>query len=121
MRTVELQVTTDGDGNGVYTSGIARSGFVDAVHVDYAAGAAAGTDVVLSCLSDSDPTVTILTLTDNNTDGWYYPRTVAHTLAGVAQTAYEVRVPFKGFLRLTVAQGGDTVSDCVTVRVYYSE
>lgn len=121
MRTLELKASTDGSGDGIDTAAYSRQGWIEAIDVDYAGTADAGTDVVISCVSGPGRDLTILTLTNNKTDGWYYPRAVAHTPAGVAQTSYEVKIPFKGFLKLTVAQGGATVTDCVTATIFYSE
>lgn len=121
MRTLELKCSTDGTGVGTDTATYQRSGFIEAIDFDFAATAAATTDVIISCVSGPGKDLTILTLTNTNTDGVYYPRTVAHTLAGVAQTAYEIKVPFKGYLKLTVAQGGATVTDAVTATIFYSE
>lgn len=121
MRTLELKVTVDASGDGVDTAGYQRSGWIEAIHLDYAATAAAGTDVTITCVSGPGPDLTLLTVANANTDAWFYPRTVAHTLAGVVQTAYEVKVPFKGLLRLTVADGGNAVVDCVTATIFYSE
>ena len=121
MRTVELKCSTDGTGAGTDTASYQRSGFIEAINIDYASGADAGTDVTISCVGGPGQDLTILTVSNNKTVGWYQPRTVAHTLAGVAQTAYEIKVPFKGYLKLTVAQGGATVTDAVTATIFYSE
>lgn len=121
MRTLELKVTTDGSGAGTATAANLRQGFIEAINLDYAASADAGTDVTITSIEGPGQDLTILTVSNNKTDGWYYPRTVAHTLAGVAQASYEIKVPFKGYLRLAVAQGGATVTDCVTATIFYSE
>jgi hypothetical protein len=121
MRTVELQVTVDASGDGVVTASYSRQGFIEAINLDYAATAAAGTDVTISCVGGPGQDLTILTVANANTDAWFYPRTVSHTLAGVAQAAYEIKLPFKGFLRLTVADGGNAIVDCVTATIFYTE
>lgn len=121
MRTLELQVTTAADGTGTDTDTYQRSGWIEAINLDYAAGADAGTDATISCVSGPGQDLTILTVSNNKTDGWYYPRALAHTPAGVQQAAYELKIPFKGVLRLTVAQGGNAVTDCVTATIFYSE
>lgn len=121
MRTLELKATTDGSGNGTATAANQRQGWIEAIDVDYASSADAGTDVTISCVDGPGRDITILTLSNNKTDGWYYPRAVAHSPAGAAQSSYEVKIPFKGFLRLSIAQGGATVTDCATVTILYSE
>lgn len=55
-----------------------------AIHCDFAATAHANTDTTIA--TTSSPTTTILTLTDTNTDGWYYPKHVVHGATGTAQT-----------------------------------
>lgn len=121
MRTLELRITTDGSGAGTATAANSRQGFIEAVNIDYAASADAGTDVVISCVEGPGQDLTILTVSNNKTDGWYYPRVMSHSPAGAAQASYEIKVPFKGYLRLTVAQGGATVTDCVAATIFYSE
>ena len=121
MRTLELKVTTAAGGGGTDTAPYLREGFIEAIDVDYDATAAAGTDVTITCVGGPGRDLTILTLTNANTDGWFYPRTVSHTLAGVAQAVYDVKLPFKGYLKLTVADAGGAVTDCVTATIFYSE
>lgn len=120
MRTLELQVTVSALGAGNDTAPHLRYGFIEAIHLNYAATAAAGTDVTISCVDGPGPDLTILTVANANTDAWFYPRTVANTLAGVAQAVYDVKVPFKGYLKLTVADGGVSIVDCVTATIFYS-
>lgn len=63
------------------------SGFVYAVYVKYNHSPGAGTDVVVkTSTGTAPPSVTILSLTNANTDGWFYPREEAHTTTGAALT-----------------------------------
>jgi hypothetical protein len=121
MRTLELKVTTAAGGGGTDTAPYLRQGFIEAIDVDYDATAAAGTDVTITCVGGPGRDITILTLTNANTDGLFFPRTVSHTLAGVAQAVYDVKVPFRGLLKLTVADAGGAVVDCVTATIFYSD
>ena len=70
---ITLQVNSIADGSGAATDPATRSGEITAIALDYAATAAAGTDVVVSCANSPGPALAILTVTDNKTDGWYYP------------------------------------------------
>ena len=84
--TYKIRVTTTGSagsatGTGVSDEGL--TGLLRAVHVDYTSMPAT-TDVTIS--TTAAPTVTFLTLTNTNTDGWYYPMIAAHTNAGAAIT-----------------------------------
>lgn len=71
-----------------------------------------GVDAVLSVVN-SEHTQTLLTLTDANSDAWYYPRTPIHTNAGAAITYDGTRVVYDkyivaGKLQLAITSGGDT-------------
>ncbi len=120
MRTVTIAVTTDADQVGSTTLPHSRSGLIEALEFDFSGDAAATTDTTVTCVDSAGKVTAILTLTDIKTDGRYLPRTVSHTLAGVAQTAYEHKIPFYGFLKVAVAQGGVSITDCVSVKIYYS-
>jgi hypothetical protein len=101
-----------------YTPNVVR-GNIKAVHVDYDSTAAATTDLVLS----DNEGQTILTLTDTNTDGWYYPRANAQSAAGVDRVFIAagqlIPVEFTVFslLKAVVAQGGDLKTLKVTFLV----
>lgn len=120
MRTVTIAVTTDADQVGSTTLPHSRSGLIEAVEFDFSGDAAATADTTVTCVDSAGKVTAILTLTDTNTDGRYLPRVVAHTTAGSAQAAVEHKIPFYGFLKVAVAQGGVSVDDVVSVKIYYS-
>lgn len=102
--------TTDTSGDlTAYTSNVAR-GNIKAVKITYGSGAAATTDLLLT----DEQGQTLLSLTDYNTSGWFYPRTTAQTTGGVNRVyiaaGQEIPVEFTVFSRLkaVIAQGGST-------------
>lgn len=104
MQVHKLSVTTDVSGDGSATTDYEVFAFCLGVGLDYAGTAAAGTDVTISVSDPEGPARTLLTVTDNNSDGWY--------------KAVDPDIPFKGELKVVVAQGGNAVADCVAVTFY---
>lgn len=83
----KIAVSPTGDAGaatGDTTSGTIIRGKLLAVHIDYDADAHANTDVIVA--TTSAPTTTILTVSNNKTDGWYYPRAQVHGPTGTALT-----------------------------------
>jgi hypothetical protein len=74
-----------------------------------------GVDVTISTVN-SDGAATILTLTDANADGMYFPRLATHDNAGAADggTTYPLMV---GAVKLTIASGGSAKTGSVIL--YY--
>lgn len=120
IKTATIAVTTAADGTGSTTLPHSRSGLIEALEFDFSGDAAATADTTVTCVDSAGKVTAILTLTDTNTDGRYLPRTVSHTIAGVAQAAYEHKIPFYGFLKVAVAQGGVSITDAVSVKIFYS-
>lgn len=123
IRRHTLKVTcsgSDGSATGNDTTKNVITGKILAVHLDYGTGQAATSDVVLS--TAHTPTNTILTVTDNATDGWYYPRHQVDSAAGAGLTYDGTRtvnepVPVCDHLKLSVAQGNDEKTVTATVLV----
>ena len=119
IRTIKFSVTTDASGDGTATAVSPASGWLEAV--DWIDGSFAdGVDGTLTVTgTDSATDHTLLTLTNANSDAVYYPRRVVDTTAGAAATGVYDRFVFSGYLKLTVAQGGDTkTGGCV---IYYDD
>ena len=108
---VFLKVTTDAAGDAV--SDIAKtrglSGFV--YSVEWLQGTlAATTDATLEVVNTGGGVdKTILTLTDQTADAEFFVRELEDDNAGSALATHTYPI-FSGKLRLTVAQGGDTLS-----------
>lgn len=80
MAIKKVTVTTDTSGDGTASFGPIY-GYINAIRIDYGAGIDAGTDVVIS---QADPLQPILTLTNANTDGIWYPRIEVCDVSGTA-------------------------------------
>lgn len=118
---VTLTVNSAADGSGAASDAVIRSGEILAVGLDYAATAAAGTDVVLSCVNGPGPALTIITVSDTKADGWYYPRAAAVNPANAAIAGSALPIPFHGNLRVTVAQAGGALAGVVKATVFYED
>lgn len=113
--------TVVGSAVGTVTTREVVMGRVLGVYLDYS-GTAATTDVTIS--TPHSPSVTVITVSNSVTDGWYYPRVQVHSTAGAALTYDGTRtvcepVPVNDHLQLAVAQGGTaaTVDAWVVVEV----
>lgn len=113
MFTVTFEITTDAAGD--YTNAAAVRSVLRQVYRLYAVqwvdgDLADGVDAVLS-VTDAPAGVdtTLLTLTDANNDGWYYPRVLQQDAAGANLTTHTQAI-VDGTLKLAVSGGGDTKS-----------
>jgi len=111
--SITLKTDTDGSGDG--TDARIAQGFVEAIKVDFAAGTDAGADTTLVDHLGR----TLVTITNSKTDIWIYPRLEETSNAGVGLGTY-TRPLVNGGLTLTIAQGGATVTDAVTLTVQLS-
>jgi len=107
---------SDGSATGSYTTPGPVTGKVLGVHIDYSTAQAATTDVTIATVHA--PVTTILTVTDNKTDGWYYPRHQVHDSTGTALTLDGTRimvepVAIEDQVTVSVAQADNT--ETVTV------
>lgn len=95
-------------------------GEVYGVYVQYNDSPPATTDVTIATAgtnSGAHPAATILSLTNANTNGWFYPRIGVQTTAGAAMlyaaggTAIPGEIPIADFIKVTIAQAnaGDSV------------
>lgn len=101
---------------GAETTGSAQTprpvfGRLMAIYVDYT-GMPAGTDVTIK--TKHAPIQTILTLTDNITDGWFYPRALLDSAAGADLAGVYDAMPIDDYLEVSVAQG-----DAGSVTAYF--
>jgi hypothetical protein len=86
-----------------------------AVHVDYHASAPGTTDLTLK--SPSGPvSVTVLTVSNTNSDAWYYPKIQDHDNAGAAITGSYSDPPLDHFTA-DLAQC-DALTDAVILTIY---
>lgn len=112
-------VGADGSAAGTATTEYPIAGEIKSVHIDYA-NQPATTDVTIA--TTHAPVLTILTVADNNTDGWYHPRHLIQDAAGADVTGLYDCVYVNDYVKVTVAQadgaGGD---ETVTVTLVYED
>ncbi len=118
--TLALTTTgTTGAAAGAGTFGPFYAGELHAVYLDYAAVTSV-TNVILT--QSENPQQALLTVSDNATDGWYFPRNTAVDSAGAAviSTAGVFSFPVVSLLELEVSSSTPTAS-AVTAYVYIKE
>lgn len=121
MKIIELKVSTDGSGDGAVTYPQIVSGYVHSWYPNFSVSADAGIDTTLSCVPVSgEPTFTIDSITSSNTDVRRYPRALTNA-PGAAVGLNDTPILFHGNLKLTVAQGGATVTNAVVVTLIVVE
>lgn len=98
---------SDGSATNNATSTIVISGEIAAVYVKYNdSPPGATTDVTIA--GAGTPSMPVLTLTDAATDGWFYPKAIAHDTAGTAVTfdgtnEIYTKIPFHDRVKVTIA------------------
>jgi predicted RecA/RadA family phage recombinase len=123
LHEMRLSGTCTSDGALTVTGEEAVFGYLDAV--DWIDGSFAdGVDAVLSVYNtNTGVDVTLLTLTNADSDARYYPRAIVHSEAGVALTGTSggdrARMLMNGVPKLAVTSGGDVkTGGCV---IYWLE
>ena len=108
--SVRLYGTTDASGDLTVYSNEAYSGEVYAVQtIDGTLDD--GVDITVTSETADSLNIPILTKANFNTDGIYYPRTVANQVSdGAASTVYDVKPLASGRIKMVLAQGGNAKS-----------
>jgi hypothetical protein len=90
------------------------SGLVVGVYIRYNGAPPAGTtDAIIATTGGSAPAVTILTLTNAATDGWFYPRINIHNTSGSSQAAVWDYIPIDDLVNVKIQGANDADSiDC---------
>ena len=96
-------------GAGVATANadtVRLSGRMAAIYVKYNDSPPATTDVIIKTKGSDAPSITFLTLTNANTDGWFFPRITPDDLAGADLTTLTIRepIPFDDKVNVSIAQ-----------------
>jgi len=117
IRPIRLHGTTDGSGDATITSSVKVTGLLHSV--EWTDGdLATGVDFVLSQVRDNDAVdITLLSISDANTDAIYYPRYPLVKNDGTAIADQYDRAFINGKLRLVIDDGGDSKSGGTTVYV----
>lgn len=121
---LKVAVTTTGSAGSATGSGSTEypvNGKVYAIYLDYHASAPGATTDVTVTMAEA-PSATLLTVTDNATDGWYLPRQQVHSPAAAGLTYDGTRTvneayPVAGKLTVAVAQS-NALTACVTAYVF---
>ena len=98
-------------------------GQICSIGVTYNGSPPSSTDVVIATAGNNGPALTILTLTNANSDGWFHPRHVIDDSAGAditydgTEEVYD-KVTVADYLKVTVAQAND--GDSVDVVIIYA-
>lgn len=104
------------------TTTIVVKGSIKGIYVDYLDSPPNTTDVTIATSGVIHPAVTLLTLTNKNADGWFYPRVVSQSGLGVnvdyAATfpIYEP-APINDTVKVTIAQANN--DDSVNIWILY--
>jgi len=120
---LKVAVTTTGDDGSASGSGRTEypvNGRLYGVYLDYHASAPGTTDVTVA--QTEAPTATLLTVSNNATDGWRFPREQVHNNAGAGLTYDGTRTvseapPVAGNLTVSVA-GANALAACVTAYLF---
>jgi hypothetical protein len=113
-----VTLTATGSAGAATGTGITDSfirGRLLAIHVDYGAGGVSTTDITFTLAS---PALTLLTLTDANTDAWYYPAIELTGATGSGFTVYD-RTPISG--QLSIAAAGSNAGTVAVITFWYGE
>lgn len=123
---LEVAVTTTGNPGSATGNSESDSvnGTLYAVYLDYHASAPGATTDVTVTMTE-DPGVTLLTVTDNATDGWYFPREAVCSNAAAGLTYDGTRTvneapPVAGHLTIAVA-GCNALTGAVTAYIYIEQ
>lgn len=103
-------LTTGGAGTSTSNADTVRmNGRMCGVCVRYNDSPPATTDVVIKTKGTAAPSITFLTLTNKNTDGWFFPRVIPDDLLGVDLAALAIAepIPFDDVVNIAIAQAND--------------
>ena len=112
-----IEVSGASGGAGVATanaeSGRAVEGEIVAVHVEYVGSPPSTTDVVIETVQS--PAMPILTLTNANSDGWFYPVASVVDQDGAAVTDGYVPIVVNDAVKVTVSGANNDDGATVTI------
>jgi len=117
QRTIKVATT----GSNASATGSAQESFpvgkLLACHYNFSGSAPGTTDTTLTKVGGDLTAVTILTLTNVNTDAWYFPMEQDDGNTGSAITgSYQPHVIHNGLL--VAIAGADALSPCLTLTVF---
>jgi hypothetical protein len=117
--TVTVTGATGGAGSATANADtdIIVDGYIVAVYLEYTdSPPGASTDVIIEEANNS-PAVSVLTVTNAATDGWFYPRAAAVNTAGSAITNSNEKIATSDYLNVSIAQANN--DDGVTATIVW--
>lgn len=117
--TITVTGAAGGAGAATANASTARivQGHIVAVYVAYTDSPPAGTTDVTIVEKTNSPAVSILTISNAATDGWFYPRAAAVNQSNTAITNSSERIAVNDYIKATIAQANDA-DGCVVTVVY---
>ncbi len=107
IKIIPLIGTTNGDGDATIEAEQSVNGLLYGF-IEDKGSLADGVDMTLSVVN-SELAITLLTLTDANTDGTqYYPRGSSCGSTGTSNSDNLIMLPIVGLLKCVISQGGET-------------
>ena len=115
---------SDGSATANNTSSHVITGQICSIGVTYGDSPPGTTDVTIATAGDNGPALTILTLTNANTSGWFHPRHIVDDNAGADITYDGTRVVYDKVsiadnIKVTIA-GANSPDTAEVVVVYYA-
>lgn len=119
LREEQFKVTaagTEGSAVGNKASDGYVRGHIYGIHLDFTTGISSTTDFTLT--TRTDPSISILSLSNNYTDTWYYPVVQQTDSAGSGTSTYD-RLTVNDRVIAGIVQS--SVGDVVTVTLYWGQ
>lgn len=94
------------------TSGSVLRGYLIGAHIKYNDSPPGTTDVTIRTQGTSPrpPQYNLIVVSNNATDGWYYPRTTVHDVAGAAVSSTYDYLPLFDYVQVVIAQANNADS-----------
>jgi len=102
IRTYVIDITTTGTAGSATGSGTTTrpvNGHLEAIKVDFTSQAATADTTIVDGMGQP-----ILTLTNVNADGWYYPHPEVHSTAGALLNKHTGPLPIDSYITASIAQ-----------------
>lgn len=123
LRRTVVTVTGAAGENGAATanatSSVVIEGYIRAVYLSYTDSPPAGTTDVTIAEAKNSPAMSILTVTNGATNGWFFPLALASVQAGTAMTDFGVPIAVADYVKVTIAQAN--ANDGVTATLVWEE
>lgn len=124
MPTMTVHVTTTGSAGSASGDTTVEFpipfGFIDAIELDYHGSAPATTDVTVTEVDTDGLEQTVLSVSNSNTDGTYYPRHTLHLGSDGSELAQYGPFVVEGKLKVSVAQS-DALTNAVIAKIRWFE